>query len=152
MTWVATGISSFLVGGPISSSWRGGVVFQYRVFGSPAVCCWWEPIIWRILGRNRWPTVLRLNYHDNSPWALHWAGGRSRSLDGGRNRYSYGTVGTSVGFGGEIAWLKHPQSRLKILWWCPLCNPEAASEVKVQAESKFHMYGHTPKFWILECD
>jgi hypothetical protein len=30
-------------------------------------------------------------------------GGRSRSLGGGHHGYSYGTVGTSAGFDGEVA-------------------------------------------------
>jgi hypothetical protein len=57
-----------------------------------------------------------------------------RSLDGGQNRYSYGTVGTSMGFGGEI------------VGTCESCGgdhrvaTEAMSMVKAQAEAKFHMY------------
>jgi hypothetical protein len=36
-----------------------------------------------LLGRNRWPMVPGVHYHDSSSRALRWAGGRSRSLDGG---------------------------------------------------------------------
>jgi hypothetical protein len=55
-----------------------------------------------VLGCNRWPTVPGVNYPDSSPRFLRFAGGRSRSLDGGCNRFSYGTVGTTVGLNGEI--------------------------------------------------
>jgi hypothetical protein len=48
-----------------------------------------------------------VNYPDSNPRALRSAGGRSQSLDGGQNRYSYGTVGTSRGFSDEIVGLKH---------------------------------------------
>jgi hypothetical protein len=48
------------------------------------------------------------HYPDSSPQALCWAGGQSQLPNGGQNMYSYGTVGTSVGFGGEIAGLKPP--------------------------------------------
>jgi hypothetical protein len=34
------------------------------VYGSPAVCRWREPIVYRILGHNRWPTVPRVFYPD----------------------------------------------------------------------------------------
>jgi hypothetical protein len=44
----------------------------YGVNGSPAVCRWREPVISRILGRNRWPTVPQVLYPDSSSWALHW--------------------------------------------------------------------------------
>jgi hypothetical protein len=52
--------------------------------------------------------VPRVNYPDSSPRALRQAGGRSRSLDGGWNSFSYGTVGTSEGFDGDIMGLKPP--------------------------------------------
>jgi hypothetical protein len=46
----ATSISSFEVGGPASAAYRGGVVSQYGVYGSPIVCRWKEPIISRSFG------------------------------------------------------------------------------------------------------
>jgi hypothetical protein len=50
-------------------------------------------------------------------------------------------VGTLVGFGSEIARLKPPRSRLRILHGgAHHVAPKAASEVKAQAEAKFHMY------------
>jgi hypothetical protein len=41
-----------------SQEWWGHI--WYVVYGSPAVCCWREPIVSRILSRNRRPTVLRV--------------------------------------------------------------------------------------------
>jgi hypothetical protein len=63
-----------------------------------------------VLGRNWRPAVPWVNYSNSSPRGLRRVGGRSRSLDGGQNRYSYDTVGTSVGFGGKIVGLKPPGS------------------------------------------
>jgi hypothetical protein len=63
-----------------------------------------------VLGRNRQPTVPGVNYPDSSHRALHSVGGQSRSLDCGCNRYSYGIVGTFMGFGGKIARLNPPRS------------------------------------------
>jgi hypothetical protein len=31
---------------------------RYEVYGSPAICCLREQVVSRILGHNRWPTVL----------------------------------------------------------------------------------------------
>jgi hypothetical protein len=61
-----------------------------------------------VLGYNRRPAAPRVNYPDSSPRALRGVAGRSRSLDGGQNSFSYGTVVTFVGFGGEIMGLKLP--------------------------------------------
>jgi hypothetical protein len=46
-----------------------------------------------------------VHYPDGSPRALRRAGGQKWSLDSGQKRYSYVTVGTSVGFSGEIVGL-----------------------------------------------
>jgi hypothetical protein len=59
--------------------------------------------------------------------------GHCRSLGGGQNRFSYGTMATLAIFGSEIAGLRPPRSRLGILWWCPPCSPEATSEVRSSA-------------------
>jgi hypothetical protein len=77
-----------------------------------------------VLGRNRRPVAPGVNYPNNSPRALRWAGGRSRSLDSGQNRFSYGTIGTSIGFGGEIMGLKPPWDQLRIPGWCLPCFKE----------------------------
>jgi hypothetical protein len=77
---------------------------------------------------------------DNSSRALHRVGGRSWSLNGGQNRYSYDTAFTFVGFDGEIVGLKPPRFRLGIPRWCPPCSLETAFEIKTQAKAKFHMY------------
>jgi hypothetical protein len=42
----------------------------------------------------------------SGPRAFRRVGGWSRSLDGMQNRYSYVTVGTTMGFGGEAMGLK----------------------------------------------
>jgi hypothetical protein len=44
----------------------------------------------------------------SSSQAFHRAGGRSRSLDGRQNKYSYDTAGTTVGFKGVTMGLKPP--------------------------------------------
>jgi hypothetical protein len=56
------------------------------------------------------PVVPRVNYPDSSPEALRRVGGWSWSLDDGQNKFSYGTVGTFMGFDGEIMGLKPPRS------------------------------------------
>jgi hypothetical protein len=45
-----------------------------------------------------------------------------------------------MGFDGEIAGLKPPQSWLESCGGAHCVAPEAATEVKAQAEAKFHMY------------
>jgi hypothetical protein len=54
--------------------------------------------------------------------------------------FSYGTMGTPVGFSCEIAGQKPPQYQLGIPRWCPQCSPEAVSKVKGQEEAMFYMY------------
>jgi hypothetical protein len=57
MAWIVPRVSSFYVGDPFSSAWSGGAIPEYGVYGFPANYCWREPIVSRILGRNRWPTI-----------------------------------------------------------------------------------------------
>jgi hypothetical protein len=38
-----------------SKEWWGHI--RYGLYGFPAVCCWREPVVSRILGRNRRPAV-----------------------------------------------------------------------------------------------
>jgi hypothetical protein len=42
---ITPGISSFYVGGPSPSAWRGGAYFWYVVKGSPVMCCWRELVV-----------------------------------------------------------------------------------------------------------
>jgi hypothetical protein len=49
-------------------------------------------------------------------------------------------MGAIVGFGGEVARLKPPRSRLKIPRWCPPCTSEVVSGLKAQVEAKLRMY------------
>jgi hypothetical protein len=41
-----------------NQEWWGHI--RYGLYGSPAVCCWRKPIISKILGHNRRPTVPRV--------------------------------------------------------------------------------------------
>jgi hypothetical protein len=41
-----------------SQEWWGNI--RYGVYGSPALCCWREPLVARILCHNRWPAVPRV--------------------------------------------------------------------------------------------
>jgi hypothetical protein len=57
----------------------------------------WNALMWQVLIFSENQDIT------SSPRALRWAGGWSRLLDSGRNRFSYGIVDTSAGFGGENA-------------------------------------------------
>jgi hypothetical protein len=67
-------------------------------------------VISKFFGHNRQSTVLGVQDPDSSPGAFRRAGGRSRSLVGWQNKYSFLTTSTTVGFGGEAMGLKPP-------WW-----------------------------------
>jgi hypothetical protein len=64
----------------------------------------------RILGRNQRPTVLDVIDPNISPRAFRRVGGRSQSLNGRWNRYSYVTSGAIMTFDGEAVGLKPPRS------------------------------------------
>jgi hypothetical protein len=51
-----------------SLEWWG--LIRYGVYGSPAVCCWREPVISRILDCNRQPVEHGVLNPDSSPRAL----------------------------------------------------------------------------------
>jgi hypothetical protein len=70
----------------------------YEVFGCPVVYHWREPVLSRLLDRNRWSSVLRIQDPNSSSWAFHRVGGQSRSLDGRHKRYSHVTTGTITRF------------------------------------------------------
>jgi hypothetical protein len=53
------------------------------------------------LGHNRWIAVPVLQDPDSSSGAFHQASGQGRSLNGRQNGYSYVTMSTAMGFGGE---------------------------------------------------
>jgi hypothetical protein len=87
--------------------------------GSSSVCHWREPIVSKFLDCNRWLAVPGVHDPDSSAWAFCRASAQGCSLNVRWNRYSYGTAGTDVGFGGEVMGLKPPWSWLRILWWYP---------------------------------
>jgi hypothetical protein len=62
---------------------------------------------WAIIDGPRYLGVLD---PDSSPRSFRRAGGRSWSLNGRQNRYSYVTAGAITGYGGEAVGLKPPQS------------------------------------------
>jgi hypothetical protein len=55
-----------------------------------------------LLGCNRWPVVLEVQDLDSSPQACHQVGGWGRSPGRMQISYSYVTIGSGVGFGGEV--------------------------------------------------
>jgi hypothetical protein len=65
-------------------------------------------VVSRILGCNRWPVVPGILDTDSNPRAFRQLGGRSWSLNGRHNRYSYVTTGAITGFCGEANGLKPP--------------------------------------------
>jgi hypothetical protein len=138
MMWIVPGISSFQVGGPSSSAWSGGGVPWYEVYVSPVVCHWREPIVSKVLGRSRQPSVPgyitptitpepsieRVAEADHSTvggtathmvlWALPWY-----SVVRMQGQGLHDLNLESCGGAHRVA-------------------PEAASEEKAQAEAKFH--------------
>jgi hypothetical protein len=99
------------MGGPSSLARSGGIVPSTGCMVSQPFLSMEEIVVSRLFNHNRRPMVSGVLYLDSSPRALHQAGGRSRSLDGGQIRFSYGTVGTSVAFGSEIVGLNPSRSR-----------------------------------------
>jgi hypothetical protein len=76
------------------------------VLGSVVICHWRELVVSRFLDCNRRLVVPEVQDPVSGPRAFRRVGGWSRSLDGMQNRYSYVTVGTTMGFGGEAMGLK----------------------------------------------
>jgi hypothetical protein len=63
-------------------------------------------VVSNVLGHNQRPVVPGVQDTDSRPRAFRRAGGCHRSLDGRQNSYSYVTMGTATGFGGEAMGLK----------------------------------------------
>jgi hypothetical protein len=114
----------------------------------------------------RWRSDDVLRYPKSSPRALRRVGGRSRSLNGGRNRFSYGIVGISTRFNSEIMVLKSPWSWLGIPWLCPPCSPRGCiwdKKLKWRLSSictdrydaddlkKPHSFGRVVRMWCGIC-
>jgi hypothetical protein len=67
-------------------------------------------------------------------------GGQSWSLDGGQNRFSFGTVDTSTRSGVKIMGISLHDLDGESCGGVHRVAPKAVSEVKAQAEAMFHMY------------
>jgi hypothetical protein len=63
-----------------------------------------------LLGRNRWHVVPSVQGPDSSPRAYRRVGAQGRSPSGWQIEYSYITVGTDTGFGGDVMRLEPPWS------------------------------------------